>query len=403
MTRDRPWGEGLATGHSIPLPLAREKGQGRWHRPSVAPSEASRDARTKGSDASSRHRRHRTAKGQTPKPAHGGQSPRMTCHRLSPSPRRSGGIGASGPSTRKPAQCHGTAELGTPRDLHIPPACGRWLRGAGAGPPPCFAPPRCPGLGPPCNVPLASPGRREVAGGRGGPWGPWGAVRVRQRWRCHPRRLRFAFQRRRQLCRNPGAAPPAPLNINACPTLRRGTCHGRTPPAPPPRPLAGLGSCPGPPGAAPEGVGGMRFNQLCPPPPPSRGWVGGTKRGGSTVGCGGQRVPRAPVVGEAGGQRGCAMGQCWGLRRGSGTPTLTWGSQQEQPGSGVGAGNTPRGGWLCRLARPHPLHRRRQLQLRTCRSSHVCQAAPGGGGGGGGVAAAPAPALSPSQKSRAEK
>lgn len=68
--------------------------------------------------------------------------------------------------------------------------------------------------------------------------------------------LQFAFQRRRQLCRNPGAAPPAALNINACPTLRGGTCRGRpSAPGSPPGPHW-PGSCPGPPRGCARRCGG---------------------------------------------------------------------------------------------------------------------------------------------------
>lgn len=164
-------------GHSIPPPLAREKGWRHWSLP--APSEASQDAGIKGSDSSGpRH----AAKGQglvTPRFPVERQSPSpgVMCHQLSPSPSRSGGIAASSPSAGKPAQCHRTAKLGTPQDLPVPPR-GRWHRGAGVWPPPYFAPPSCPELGPvPGAVPPpptsnmlpTSPGGQEVYRDRGGP------------------------------------------------------------------------------------------------------------------------------------------------------------------------------------------------------------------------------------------
>ena len=105
--------------------------------------------------------------------------------------------------------------------------------------------------------------------------------------------LQFAFQRRRQLCRNPGAAPPAALNINACPTLRGGTCRGRPPAPSPPPALTGRAAAPAPPGAVPEGAGGwggLWWCQLCPSP-----WQGGTKRGrGAGGGSGARRAARSP-------------------------------------------------------------------------------------------------------------
>lgn len=98
-------------------------------------------------------------------------------------PRRSRGIVAGGLSTREPAQCHGTAGLGTPQDLPVPLTRGRWLRGAGAWPPPHFSPPTCPEPGPEpravpptSNVPPAPAGRREVHGGCGGRGGPAAAA-----------------------------------------------------------------------------------------------------------------------------------------------------------------------------------------------------------------------------------
>lgn len=157
------------------------------------------------------------------------------------------------------------------------------------------------------------------------------------------RRLQFAFQRRRQLCRHPGAAPPVPLNINACPTLCRGTCHGQTAP---PRLLAGLGSHPGtaawagpPQGCARRCVcGGNTPEPAVPPPTLPRAGREEQGKGGGTVGCGEQRAPRAPVVGEAGGRGTAAPGGCPGGPGAPQAPTVTGGSQQEQPGSRFGAG-----------------------------------------------------------------
>lgn len=145
--------------------------------------------------------------------------------------------------------------------------------------------------------------------------------------------LQFAFQRRRQLCRNPGAAPPAALNINACPTLRGGTCRGRpSAPGPPPRPSL-AGQLPRPPQGLCQKVRG---------------------------GCGGASCaphPSGEEQSEGGGQVGAAgHGEQPGVLPAPSPPAEAWGSQEA-------------------LSSSPPL----MPQLRPCSSLHRCQAAVGRG------------------------